>query len=182
MTLDAAALAAIGARLEAAASELAAADARTETLADYRPAHRTLLVPRPATFVTRAPVWRLGVLLLSTQGELFATGAVTRARDPKHPNYTSLSGEERRQLREAARKAGFGVHDSVNFEATPLPLDDTLGTVGPLVLRGDELTVSWNGTRSPDSLRPFADYLGERVALAIHPPEGAGEAPRPVPT
>jgi hypothetical protein len=122
------------------------------------------------------------VLLLAAEGALFATGAVTRARDPKHPNYTSVSGEERRELREAAARAGFGIHDTVNFDALPLPFDETLGTVGPLLLRasdhGDELTVSWNGSRTADSLRPFADYLRERVELAARPPEGAGETAR----
>ena len=161
------------AAITCAITELRSSGAPTETLAEYRPAHRTLLIPRRASFVTRGPVWRLGVLLLSPDGALFATGAVTRARDPKHPNYTSVSGEERRELREAAGHAGFGIHDTVNFDAVPLPLDETLGTSGPLVIRDDALTVSWNATRAADSLRPFADYLRERVDLAAHPPEGA---------
>jgi hypothetical protein len=164
--------------IEIAITELGSSGAPTETLAEYRPAHRTLLIPRRASFVTRGPVWRLGVLLLAADGALFATGAVTRARDPKHPNYTSVSGEERRELREAAGRAGFGIHDTVNFDAEPLPFDETLGTRGPLLLRGPELMVSWNASRTPDSLRPFADYLRERVELATRPPEGAGETAR----
>ena len=159
--------------ITAAIAELRSSGAHTETLAGYRPAHRTLFIPRPASFATIGPVWRLGVLLVAADGALFATGAVTRARDPKHPNYTSLSGEERRELREAARRAGFGIHDTVNFDAMPLLFDETLGTVGPLVLRDGELAVSWNVSRTPDSLRPFANYLRERVDLAAHPPEGA---------
>jgi hypothetical protein len=43
------------------------------------------------------------------------------------------------------------------------------------------LTVSWNATRAPDSLRPFADYLRERAELAAHPPDGAGETERQPP-
>lgn len=159
--------------LASAIAELTAASARTEILAQYRPPHRRLLIPRSASFVAIGPVWRLGVLLLRADGGLFATGAVTRTRDPRHPNFTSVSGEERRELREAAGRAGFGEHDTVNFGATPLPFDDTLGSLGPLVLRGGELAVSWNATRAPESLRPFADYLRERVDLAVHPPEGA---------
>ncbi len=168
----------IGAAITSAITELRSAHVTTETLAEYRPAHRTLLIPRPASFSKLGRVWRLGVLLLTPDGALFATGAVTRARDPKHPNYTSVSGEERRELREAARKAGFGIHDTVNFETLPLALDATLGTVGPVVLRDGEPTVSWNASRSPESLRPFADYLRERVELAAHPPQGAGETER----
>lgn len=166
------------AAIESAITELGSAGAPTETLAEHRPPRRILFVPRRAGFVNRGQVWRLGVLLLAADGALFATGAVTRARDPKHPNYTSVSGEERRELREAARRAGFGIHDTLNFDAVPLPVDDTLGSVGPVVLRGEELTVSWNGSRSADSLRPFADYLRERVELAVRPPEGAGETAR----
>lgn len=164
--------------IASAVARLTAADAATETLATYRPAHRRMLVPRRASFETVGPVWRLGVLLLAADGGLLATGAVTRARDPKHPNFTSVSGEERRELREAAGRAGFGIHDTVDFDATPLPLDDTLGTLGPLVLRDGALTVSWNGTRSAESLRPFADYLRERVELLTEPPAGAGETER----
>jgi hypothetical protein len=159
--------------IASAITELSSASAPRETLAAYRPAHRTLLIPRPAAFVTLGAVWRLGVLLLAADGRLFATGAVTRARDPKHPNYTSVSGEERRELREAARRAGFGAHDTLNFDALPLPFDETLGTIGPLRLREGELTVSWNGSGTADSLRPFAGYLRERVELLAHPPEGA---------
>jgi hypothetical protein len=170
--------ASVRATIASAITELRSSGARTETLAEYRPAHRVLLIPWPAKFVMVCPVWRLGVVLLTRDGALFATGAVTRARDPKHPNYTSVSGEERRELREAARKAGFSNHDTLNFDALPLPLDDTLGKLGPLVLRDGELTVSWNASRSPETLRPFASYLRERVELAAAPPEGAGETDR----
>ena len=170
------------AAIASAITELGSSGAQTETLAEYHPPRRMLLIPRRASFVTRGPVWRLGVLLLAADGALFATGAVTRARDPKHPNHTSVSGEERRELREAAGRAGFGIHDTVNFDALPLPFDATLGTIGPLVLRsgdrGSELTVSWNGSRTADSLRPFDAYLRERVELAARPPEGAGETAR----
>ncbi|MDP9026114.1 MAG: hypothetical protein M3N46_00985, partial [Actinomycetota bacterium] len=164
--------------IASAITELRSSGAPTETLAEYRPPRRMWLIPRRASFVTIGPVWRLGVLLLAADGALFATGAVTRARDPKHPNFTSVSGEERRELREAAARAGFGVHDTVNFDAAPLRFDETLGTVGPLVRRREELTVSWNGSRTADSLRPFGGYLRERVELAVRPPEGAGETAR----
>jgi hypothetical protein len=172
MTMDAAAdaRAAIG----IAITELTTAGARTEQLAEFVPPHRRMLIPRPASFRRIAAVWRVGVLLLTDAGDLFATGSVTRARDPKHPNYTSISGEERQRLREAARKAGYGEHDTVNFDALPLPLDETLGTLGPLVAGGDgALLISWNNSRTADSLVPFANYLGERVELLAHPPQGA---------
>jgi len=163
--------------IASAAERLSAVGARTESLAELRTPRAIGPLRRAPRFVPVAQVWRLGVLLLeSAPGDaarLFATGSVTRARDPRHPNFTSVSGEERREVREAARRAGFAAGETVDYNARPLPLDDTLGTVGPLVLRDGALFVSWNGTRSPESLTPFADYLAERVELLADPPAGA---------
>ena len=165
------------AAIASAAERLSAVAARTESLTELRTPRAIGPLRRAPRLVPVAQVWRLGVLLLeSAPGEaarLFATGSVTRARDPRHPNFTSVSGEERREVREAARRAGFAAGEAVDYDARPLPLDDTLGAVGPLVLRDGALFVSWNGTRSPESLTPFADYLAERVELLADPPAGA---------
>jgi len=176
--------AADGARaaITSAIARLSAANARTESLAELRTPRRIGPVRRASKLVPVAEVWRLGVLLLSAglegtgpddTGRLFATGAVTQARDPRHPNFTSVSGEERREVREAARRAGFAAGQVVNFDALPLPLDGTLGSVGPLVLRDGQLFVSWDATRAPASLTAFAAYLVERVELLADPPTGA---------
>ncbi|HEU0205577.1 MAG TPA: hypothetical protein VFQ74_02660 [Pseudolysinimonas sp.] len=165
------------AALESAVARLSAANARTESLAELRTPRGIGPFRRAPRFVPIAEVWRLGVLLLAAEpdgtGRVFATGAVTRAREPRHPNFTSVSAEERRELREAARRAGFAAGQTVDYDAQPLPLDDTLGRVGPLVLRDGMLFVSWNATRAPDSLTPFASYLAERVDLLVEPPPGA---------
>ena len=166
------------AAIAAAIDRLTSAGARTEALAELRIPRRIGPLRRTPRFVPIGPVWRLGVLLLATDGRMFATGAVTRARDPRHPNFTSVSGEERRELREAARKAGFGAGETVDYDAALLlsvdgEFDQTLGTVGPLVVRDGELLVSWNASRAADSLVPFASYLAERVELLADPPEGA---------
>jgi hypothetical protein len=164
------------AQLASAIERLTAAHARPEALAELRIPRRIGPFGRAPRFVRIAEVWRLGVLLLAADpdgGErLFATGAVTRARDPRHPNFTSVSGEERREVREAARRSGFAAGQTVNYAAVPLPLDETLGAVGPLVLRDDRLFVSWNAL-SPESLAPFDTYLRERVELLADPPAGA---------
>lgn len=163
--------------LTSAVARLSAAGARTESLAELRVPRGIGPFRRSARFLPIAEVWRLGVLLVAADpddgGRLFSTGAVTRARDPRHPNFTSVSGEERRELREAARRAGFADGRPVDYDAQPLPLDDSLGSTGPLVLRDGELFVSWNATRSSDSLVPFAAYLAERVELLADPPPGA---------
>jgi hypothetical protein len=156
-----------------AIAHLTAASARTETLAELRSSRRIGPIRRAPKFVRIGEVWRLGVLLLAADGQLFATGSVTRARDPRHPNFTSVSGEERRGVREAARRAGFLAGETVDYDAVALPFDVTLGTVGPLVVHDGALQVSWNATRGSDSLTPFDRYLAERVELLAHPPEGA---------
>ena len=162
--------------LALAVERLTTAHARTEALAELQTPRRIGPFRRAPRFVPVAEVWRLGVLLLSAGStgdhRLFATGAVTRAGDPRHPNFTSASGEERREVREAARRAGFAAGETVNYGAIGLPLDDTLGTIGPLVLRDDGLFVRWNRL-SPDSLAPFDGYLRERVELLADPPAGA---------
>lgn len=165
------------AAIDAAMVRLSAALARTELLAELHTPRRIGPFRRRPAFLAIAEVWRLGVLLLAAApdgtGLLFATGAVTRAREPRHPNFTSVSGEERREVREAARRAGFADGQTVDYDARPLPLDDTLGSIGPLVLRDGRLFVSWNATRAPDSLVPFDAYLAERVGLLADPPPGA---------
>ena len=170
--------AAASARMEiaSAAERLSAVAARTESLAELRTPRAIGPLRRAPRFVPVAQVWRLGVLLLESApgnaARLFATGSVTRARDPRHPNFTSVSGEERRELREAARRAGFAAGETVNFEAMPLPLDDPLESVGPIVLRDDRLFVRWNAL-SPESLAPFDTYLRERVELLADPSAGS---------
>lgn len=165
------------AAIASAIDRLVTASARTEALAQLQVPRALGPFRRAPKFVPVARVWRLGVLLLAAENDgtprLFATGSVTRARDPRHPNFTSVSGEERREVREAARRAGFAAGEPVDYDARPLPLDDTLGSVGPLVLRDGQLFVSWNATRSPESLTPFAAYLAERVELLADPPAGA---------
>lgn len=168
---------AVAAEIATAIDRLTAADARTETLAELHVPRRIGPVRRAPKFVPLTEVWRLGVLLLAPDprggGLLFATGSVTRAGEPRHPNFTSVSGEERREVREAARRAGFAAGQTVDYDAVPLPFDDTFGTIGPVVLRNGEVFVSWNASRSPDSLTPFAAYLAERVELLADPPQGA---------
>ena len=160
-----------------AIERLTAAGARTETLVELRTPRRIGPIVRAPKFTTIGEVWRLGVLLLAADpgagGRLYTTGTVTRARDPRHPNFTSVSGEERREVREAARRAGFAAGQTIDYDAVPLPFDETLGSVGPLVVHDGALFVSWNASRTPDSLVPFASYLAERVELLARPPEGA---------
>jgi hypothetical protein len=187
-TSDHAAVEAVHAALVDAAAHLAEVGARTEALAEYVPARRTLLVPRAERLRPIGDVWRLGVVLLasgagggggaSTGGAkpaLYATGALTRSHEPGRPTYQAASAERRRQLRVAAYRGHFRPGTTVNFDAKPIPIDASLiGASGPLTVRDGVALVRWSesSTFDADALTPFIPYLAERVALLAAPPEG----------
>jgi hypothetical protein len=159
-----------------AVQALAAASARTETLAEYVPGRRVLGMPRAPRMSAIGPVWRLGVLLLDGDGRLYATGRVVRAERAVRKSVTAESVAEQRAYRAAAIKGGLPEGATVVFDAEPIELDaDALvagATSGPLVLRGDEVLVRWSPTQS-DALTPLEAYLRDRVDLIVRPPGGA---------
>jgi hypothetical protein len=193
---DEAAIAGIRRALTDAAARLTAAGARTEALAEYVPAGRTLLVPRAERLRPLGMVWRLGVLLLMPAGAadaqrslpsgtaaasrvaggpsaLFATGSITRAHEPGRATFIAASAERRRQLRVAAFRGHYPPGTSVNFDATPISLDAGLvGASGPLTVHDGAAYVRW-APSNPDALTGFDAYLAERVELLASPPEGA---------
>lgn len=121
---------------------------------------------RPAlTPVTR--VWRLGVLLVDAAGEAYATGALTRAVPPRHSNYQSVSGEQRRDIRRLAyESSAFREGESINYAAVRLDLDDEAlarGS-GPLLLVDGMVTVEW---ARGQSRMPLGRYLQDRRALLL---------------
>lgn len=187
-TPDAEAVARVRAALKDAAARLVAAGARTEALAEYVPATRTLMIPRPERMRRLGTVWRLGVLLLAADPvagahaaqiggpetpALYATGSITRAHEPGRTTYIAASAERRRQLRVAAYRGHFSPEETVNYDATPLAVDESLvGASGVLTVQSGAAYVRWMPS-SPDSLARFDAYLAERVALLEHPPAGA---------
>jgi hypothetical protein len=119
-------------------------------------------------------VWRLGVLLLETDGTLHATGEVTRAAEPGHPTHVARSIEDRREHQAAAFRGPFVPGETVNHDAPVLDLRTLAsgGEAGPLQLRDGRLLVAWNRA---DAGAPaeLAAYLAERADLLLAPPEGA---------
>lgn len=150
-----------------AVRQLTAANAHTEALARFEPARRrALLFTAEARMVPLGRVWRLGVFLLGLDGQLYATGRTTRAVDPRHPGYQSVSAEERRGYRAAAFRGPFDSGETVNFDAEPIALgEDQASAARALVLKGGRPLVRWSAAAPDDALRPFADYLAERVGL-----------------
>ena len=172
---DPAAVTHVRAVVQDAVGRLTASGARDEALAEFVPARRVMLISRGATMRPIGRVWRLGVFLLGSDGTLYETGSITRAVEPGRSNYQSVSGEQRREFRIAATRAGFTPGETVNFAATPitlapseLPMPDS-----PLVIVDGRARVRWARTAGDDAAVDFDAYLTERVELAVHPPEGA---------
>lgn len=164
--------------VDRAVRELAAASARTETLAEYVPARRVLGVPRAPRMSPIGPVWRLGVLLLDADGRLYSTGRVIRAERPVRRSVIAESVAEHRAYRAAAVKGGIPEGATVVFDAAPLELDEAALTAGsgPLALiDGPEVAVvavRWNPSTA-GALMPLEPYLAERVELLVGPTQGA---------
>ncbi|WP_395245311.1 hypothetical protein ACGGZK_05760 [Agromyces sp. MMS24-K17] len=158
-----------------AVARLRAAGAREEAWAEYVPARRVLGLPRAARMTPRGRVWRLGVLLVTTDGALLATGRVVRAQREVRRSVTANSVAVERAFKAAAVRGGYHEDETVNFGAVPVDLDELAahGASGPLVVGDDGvLRVRWSPT-DPGALADLAGYLAERVDLLAHPPGGA---------
>ena len=159
--------------LARSATALAEAGARREVLAEFVPGRRMLGVPRAARMAPVGRVWRLGVVLLDDAGAAWATGRVVRSERPSRKSVTAEAVAEQRGYRAAAAKGGIAEGETVNFDASPIDLDELarVGASGPLVLLDDQALVRWSPTQ-PDALAPLERYLAERVDLLAHPPQG----------
>lgn len=150
-----------------------------EALAELVPeGRRLLLLRRAAAMRPLGEVWRLGSLLLGTDGRLYAAGRATRSAERGRVGYQSLSREERRELAAAALRGGYPAGAAVNFDAVPLPLDaagvSALGPDAPFGLAGGELRVRWRAGAPLDGAPTLEQYLAERVGLLVDPPLGSG--------
>jgi hypothetical protein len=154
---------------------LGAGNARTEALAEYQPARRVLLVDRASRMRPLGRVWRLGVVLLTPEGALLATGAITRAVEPGHPGHVAVSVEDRREHRAAAYRGPFERGETVNYDATPIDLtpEALRAGTGPLLLSAGRVLVRWSASLGDDAAAPFEPYLSERAELLLDPPQGA---------
>jgi hypothetical protein len=171
---DERAIAGIRTSLADAQARLTAGGARHEALAEYVIPRKVLLFGRDPVMSPRGRVWRLGVLMLGTDGTLYATGMITRALEPGRAVNQSVSAEVRREYRAAAFRGPFERGETVNFGATTISLDaaSLRSSSGPLVLVDHAPLVRWSASADVASV-PLQDYLNDRVDLLDHPPEGA---------
>ncbi|MCJ1674339.1 hypothetical protein MT355_13845 [Rathayibacter sp. VKM Ac-2929] len=130
--------------------------------------------PRAILGFRRAPVmapvtraWRLGVLLLGHDGDVFATGSVTRSVAPLHANNQSESQEARREIRKAAFDGPFQEGEIVNHGWRRLAIDAESLAAGqePLSLRGARVVVRWAPGLGEQGLMPLERYLADRLDL-----------------
>ncbi|WP_139196395.1 MULTISPECIES: hypothetical protein [unclassified Curtobacterium] len=162
--------------LDAAAARLQVARVPDEALGEYVRPKAVLGIRREPVMRPLGRVWRVGALLLGssseTAGRVWATGRITRVTDPGRSQFVSVSAEVRRAYRAAAAKGHFRDGDTVNHDAVPLPLDDSLrGSEGVLFVDGDAPLVRWSPTAG--AAVPLEDYLADRVGLLVDPPRGA---------
>ena len=167
----------------AAVGRLQAAGVEPEALAEFVPAgRRWLVLPRAATMRPLGEVWRLGALLLGTDGTLYAAGRATRAAERGRPGYQSASREERRELAAAALPGGYPAGTPVNFDVTQIRLVELVTRHDPpepeapaehplpLGVHDGELRVRWRPGASLDGAATLDAYLAERVELLVNPP------------
>ena len=106
-----------------------------EALGVWRRERKIFGVARPPVIDPAGHAWRVGALLISSDGSLYATGKVTRAVVPKDFNSDkSIAGEERREIQRAAARGSFRPGESVNYEWVPLTPDEAEALVAPLPL------------------------------------------------
>ena len=154
-----------------AVERLRAADVRTEALAEFVPSERKLLWRKAATMREQGEVWRIGPLLLDTDGRLYVAGRATRAAERPRPSYQSESREERRDIAAAALKGGFPEGTAVDFDAVPIPLDGSpMPPDSPVVRTADAYRVRWHPTAPIATAPTLAVFLEDRVGLLVDPP------------
>jgi hypothetical protein len=139
-------------------ADLTAAHVPDEAIAVLRGPRRVGPVLRGPKFFPQGRAWRLGAVLVTRDGELFATGTVTRAIIPK--DFAANKGpaeEARRDLQRAAARGGFAEGESVNHDYRPALENIVFERDGRFVLV------------LPDAEVSLAAYLADRVRTAVEP-------------
>ncbi|AMM20661.1 hypothetical protein AX769_11560 [Frondihabitans sp. PAMC 28766] len=152
--------------LLATAGELAASGIADEALGVRKDGRGLGPFKSAASMTPVGRAWRLGVLLLDRDGNLAATGKLTRAVTPTRPQNLNSGVEVRRADRLAASRGHFVEGEVVNFDYSEVPHGATALTAGTGLISVDATTgtllVRWGG---PGERRPLADYLRDRIEM-----------------
>ena len=141
---------------------LVARGARDEALGVWRE-RKTFGVARPPVIEPVGRAWRLGSLLLDRDGNLYATGRVTRAIEPRDYNSDkTVAGEARREEQRAAARGSFRSGETVNFDVVLLDVSlvNADNPTPPLALVDGELFVVDGAVHAP-----LLRYLADRAEL-----------------
>ncbi|WOQ69362.1 glutaminase [Microbacterium limosum] len=132
---------------------------------------RLFAAARGPRVVPRGEAWHLGVLLIADDA-LLATGEIVRAHDPGRRGFTAQASRERAELALAALRGGFAEGETVHVGWHVVDLDAVARgeASGPVTLVGAVPSVRWS--RGAGRM-PLAEYLDERIALLLRPPQGA---------
>jgi hypothetical protein len=140
--------------------QLTATGARDEAMGEFRRRRGVLGIGSGERLVPVGRAWRLGRVLLTADRRLFEVGSVTRAVDPRHPNYQSVSGEQRREVRRAAFEGDFAAGESVNHGFREISLDGAGDRI--LSTKDGAVAIEWAPGQTP---MPLERYLLERAEL-----------------
>ena len=152
--------------IAAAVKRLTEAGARDEGLGRETAPRRVLGLPLRGRIAREGRVWRLGVVLLSREGELFATGDTLRAHAEVRRGYTAESARERASRSAAARRGGFAEGETVNVGWERIDLARPEG--GLVRVHGGVPQVRWN-PRDAQAWVGLAPYLNDRIELLLAP-------------
>lgn len=154
-------------------------EARAELDAGGAPLEGLGRLAAPGRILRRAPriervgaAWRVGVLLLTPDGDVLAVGEVLRAAADVRRGYAAESARERAAQRAAAVRGGFRAGEIVHVGWERVDLD-AVGrgeASGPLQVADGTTMVRWSAA---GGLQPLEPYVRERIALLSQPPEGA---------
>lgn len=149
-----------------AVAALTAAGCPPDGLGAYEPPRRRLFGTRPARIIRVGSGWRLGVLVVASDGAVFSGGSTLRAHvPPPVKGYTADSARERDELRHCAIRGGFAEGETVHWALEPVVAEAVGASTSPLALRDGRLVVRW-APRAPIAGAPSLEaYLAERAGL-----------------
>jgi hypothetical protein len=165
--------------IQSSIATLTAAGVPLEELAEYVPRRPRLLGSSRAHFRSLGKVWHLGVLLVSPDGSVYSTGASTRAVRPRHPNNQSVSAEARRHFRDTAFKGPFVEGATINYDVRPVDFspEGLRSPFGSVFEHDGRILVRWRPGADETNSIPLADYIAEKVTLAVASTQPSVENP-----
>ena len=154
--------------LEATVARLRAAGIHDESLAVLKHSRGVLGLGASDSLVPAGRAWRLGVLLLSQDGSLYATGEVTRAVQPGRAAVNrSAAGEQRRAIRAMASRGNFPRGEVVNYGWEPIALDAASLAAGSGLLSMSDGEIRVRIDPGDLGVVPLRRYLDDRVGILL---------------